>query len=223
VEILEGKVGAFGSTLVRPTHPISLGARATHHISDAELAGASNFETILGESLLDPLWQADAIVAHNATFDRRMIAQTIKSFTPDIPVTPDPLPDKTICTYRCALHLYPDADGYSNQVLRYYLKTSPVILPGLPPHRALADALVTASIVCRMLEQETAERLVELTTLPVLLSSAIRFGKHKGKKWEEVETSYLEWIIKENTFDVDVTHTARHWVEERRRKRASIR
>jgi exodeoxyribonuclease X len=123
------------------------------------------------------------------------------------------------------MHLWPDAPSYKNQVLRYWLGLEvPFLGSALYPHRALYDALVTAALVERMLQTHTVEELLLLTTEPVLLKT-IRFGTHRGKLWEEVPDGYLRWILRqgqkkddadEEGFDLDVIHTARHWIEARR-------
>ena len=67
----------------------------------------------------------------------------------------------SICTYKAALRVWPDAPGYSNQVLRYWLRPkgfSPAIAG--TPHRALPDAYVTAFVLRELLEMETVEELI---------------------------------------------------------------
>lgn len=202
------------STLIRPSCPVTVGARATHHIGDDELREAPSVPALLlrrglpelghqGESDFPNLPAVDDVifVAHNAGFDRRMLVQS--------GVHPDLLPPRTICTWRASLHLYQDAPSHSNQVLRYFLGVD-VPLCGLAPHRALADALTTAAILERMLETETVERLLELTTLPVLLRT-VRFGQHRGKLWEELDVGMLRWVLKRD-FGEDEKFTASHWL-----------
>lgn len=152
-----------------------------------------------------------AVAAHNISFDLRLLAQS--GVTLDNPV---------ICTYKCARHLMPDAPRHSNQVLRYWLglddKYGDLTLPGLPPHRAEADTLVTSRLLMELLRLRTAEELVVLTTQPVLLRTC-GFGKHAGTPWGDVPKDYLRWIVREGPerpgpggvklgFDPDTRHTA---------------
>lgn len=203
--------GGSASSLIRPRVPISVEARAAHHISDRDLARAPTMADLL---LHDPyFFRADVLVAHNAEFDLRMLRQS------RVPAAA--LPPRTICTWRCALHVFPDAPSYGNQVLRYHLGIGGPVKGDLPSHRALSDAIVTSRILTRMLEANTVDRLVELTTTPVLLRT-VKFGKHAGKLWEDVDTDYLAWITSKSDFQADVLHTARHWLAERRRKRAAL-
>src|ERR1700685_1071177 len=133
------------SLLVRPTCPVSLEPRAVHHITDAELERALTMGHALADGM--PLCRgAEVVAAHNLEFDLRLLLQS--------GVPRDALPARTICTWRCSLHLYPDPPSHSNQVLRYYLG---LVVPPVegPPHRALPDAVVTAELLRRMLRDRT--------------------------------------------------------------------
>lgn len=68
------------------------------------------------------------IVAHNAQFDRSMIPETGRPW---------------ICSYRPARHLWPDAQGHSNQVLRYWLDLR---VDAQAAHSAAGDTLVTGNV-----------------------------------------------------------------------------
>ena len=73
----------------------------------------------------------DVFVAHKWAFE----AQWLEDYLQGRPA---------ICTYKAALRLWPEAPGYSNQVLRYWLRPkdlNPAVAS--PPHRALPDAYVT--------------------------------------------------------------------------------
>jgi exodeoxyribonuclease X len=213
------------SSLIRPTCPVSMGARAVHHISDSELGDNWTMQDMLQRRGLpelgvgpgelsdvddDYLEEEVVMVAHNLAFDRKMLVQS--------GVFEHRLPKKQVCTWRCAMHLYPDSeDGHSNQVLRYYLGLKVPQLTTLPPHRALPDALVTAALAQHMLMSKTPDELVALTTAPAILKT-IRFGKHRGTLWKNAPSDYLDWIIRKGQFDdIDVTHTARTVLESRNR------
>ncbi len=206
----DGKA-AMSHTLIRPSVPVNVAARATHHISDEMLLAAPTMAEALAK--MPGLLTADVLAAHNAEFDLRMLRQSGVSLKI--------LPPRTICTYRCALHLFPDAPAHGNQVLRYHLGLGAPENGDLPTHRALSDAIVTAKLLIRMLEERSINQLVELTQMPVLLNT-VRFGKHAGKLWQDVESDYLQWVLSKNDFNPDVTHTARHWLTERRKRRAAL-
>lgn len=205
-------------TYVNPGMPIPPVARAVHHISDADVAGAPSpgsameeMHIAMGAESGDVVW-----VAHNMSFDEK--------FLPLLDDSPK------ICTYRCALHIWPDAPGHGNQVLRYWLgldESGELQLPeGLHPHRALYDILVTEGILRRMLrgleagtggfdpmtQDEALLELVRLSRAPVVLTKA-RFGKHAGKAWDWIvrnDSSWCDWYLRLPDPDDDVRHTILH-------------
>jgi exodeoxyribonuclease X len=211
-------------TLIQPTVPITIGARATHHITDEELKTApgpkETMET-LGEMLRDEEGDETVTVFHNAEFDLRLLRQTC--WAVDL-VYHTIIPARYICTWVCAKHIYPDSPGHSNQVLRYYLGLDELYgsltIPGVPPHRAMPDALVTSRLLMHMLRTKTPEELILLTQTPVL-QTYCRMPKHAGKTWEEVariDPSYCHWMLAQGPevklpaggktgFDADTIHT----------------
>ena len=192
-------VGRSVSSLIRPRNPIPPEARAVHHISDADVQDAPSLREMLGE-LLDG---ADICAAHNAKFEEH--------FTPDKSL-------RWICTYKCALIVWPDAPGHSNQCLRYWLgvDADDGFYPNLsmPPHRALPDAYVTAFILKRLLIERPVDDLLTISRYPALIG-VMRFGKHKGTKFEDAPCSYLEWIRDQSDMNEDTKFTARYWLQKR--------
>lgn len=186
------------TSLFSPSVPVLPVARAAHHITDAELASAPKLKHN------PPPLDADVLVAHNAEFDVRLLRQS----------GVEKLPEKTICTWRCSMHLWPDAPKHSNQVLRYHVGFEPVLKVKGPPHRALPDAAVTAGLFCEMMKNNTVEGLIEMSSGPVLLNT-VRFGKYRGQKWESLDEGYLHWILSKD-FDADAKFTAQHWINKKR-------
>lgn len=250
--------GTHEHTLVSPgDRRISFGAMATHHITpemvaEAPVAIEALWALRLGPasvtcSLCDgtgeaqhsdgsmdscpdcegrgieqnhPDWAApNVLVFHNAEFDRGFLPGWLRE-----------LPH--ICTWRCALHLFPQAESHSNGSLWYELGLQRPMPPeaGTMPHRALFDALMTRDILEHMISQvthvyedsgalfsrDTALRhLIELTSTPVLLTKC-RFGKHRDSLWADIPSSYMDWVLTQD-FDEDTKHTCRHWLQERGR------
>jgi exodeoxyribonuclease X len=194
------------TTLVNPGDvPVSVEARAAHHITDEELRDAPTLVQLVNRGFFEPLATPDvAIVAHNAEFDLRMLRQSGLEFA-HRPV---------ICTWRCALHLWPEAPRHGNQHMRYFLDLAVPSLMGAAPHRALPDAVVTRELLLRCLERATLEELVDYANKPVLLST-IFFGKHRGTAWADAPSDYLSWVLSRD-FDADVMYTARHHLQLRK-------
>lgn len=191
------QVGLPTAKLYRPGGVVSVHARAVHHICDTDLdtAEASSVEAV--EKFLSHGPPVDGFVAHHAEFER--------SFLPT-------LSDASwICTAKSARRAWPQAPGYSNQVLRYWLglRLEPAL--ALPAHRAGPDAYVTAHILQQLLLTETVDTLIDWTTQPTVVS----FGKHKGRPWNEVPSGYLHWMMGED--DMADRHRRRAQDELKRR------
>lgn len=184
------------SMLVNPGHPIPPATRAVHHISDTDVVGAITPDAACAV-LMHGMEPGDMFAAHNAKFERAFFGGGSHPW---------------ICTFQCAKHIFPEAPGHSNQVLRYYLNVDddgldPVA--AMPPHRAGPDTLVTAFILRRMIFATSVNELVRLTSAPVVLTT-INFGKHRGMRWAELPRDYLQWIAFKSDLGVDEKHTARH-------------
>jgi exodeoxyribonuclease X len=194
----------FSAELCNPGVPIPPEVSAVHHITDDLLIDLCSPLQAL-ENLLNYFGALDdcVMVAHNAKFDRGFLSNLVHIDRP------------WICTYRCALHLWPDAPGHSNQVLRYWLKQHPEWIPlDLAPHRALYDALCTEQILRFMLVSHSLDELIELSKKPVILQK-VRFGKYKGSLWQDVDYGYLKWVMRQQNIDADVLHTAHHYLTKR--------
>ena len=166
-----------GFWLCDPGRPIPPETSAIHHITDWDVAGhmpwLELFDYIIGPHATDFVIHA----AHNAKFERQWITDERTGGA------------SWICTYKCALRLWPDAPGHSNQALRYWRKPQ-----GLDraiadrAHRAYPDAYVTAFLLRDMLDLTTIEQLIEWSNQPALLAK-IPFGDLRGKPWSEAATT----------------------------------
>jgi len=188
------------ATLVRPAIPVPAEASAVHHLIDEDLAGAPLFEDII-----DQFKGADAYVAHNAEFEQAFLG--------------DRLGDATwVCTYKCALRVWPDLVSHSNQVLRYHLGlVNPfgIDRATLTPHRALSDVIVTAGIFVELLKRARWSELVRWSWEPPLLT-VLTFGKHRGERFDAVPEDYLRWMAEgPNELREEVKFSARYWLEKR--------
>jgi exodeoxyribonuclease X len=186
------------STLVNPGCKIPPEVSAVHHILDEDVARSPCLEEVLGGNL-EQFGPLDAFAAHNAKFDSAFL----KSHTPGLP---------WVCTWRCALHVWPEAPSHKNFALHYWLGGGRPI--DLQPHRALCDATVTATLLTALLQERGFDELVSMSTRPVVLRTC-RFGKYAGKSWSDVPTDYLQWVERQD-FDADVRLTVE--TELKRRK-----
>jgi exodeoxyribonuclease X len=176
----DNRIEYVGTKLVNPARLIPPEASAVNHLIDEDVADASPFEAVW------PLFSDGApsvYAAHNCAFDQSYI--------------PTPAGTRWICTYKCALRLWTQAPGHGNQILRYWI--------GLDrhqgfdrqfaqaAHRAGPDAYVTAWLLKALLAQSSVEELVAWTQEPPV-HPRLTFGKHRGQKWCDVPTDYLQWL-----------------------------
>jgi exodeoxyribonuclease X len=196
------------STLVAPGRRLSPEAQAVHHLRDIDLRQAPKLPLALDQMLHHfgaSRGTRLVVAAHNAAFDRAFLETFHDHFGAA----------QWLCTYRLACHLYPNAPGHSNQVLRYFLGLDNEVrasLPGqsLSAHRALYDAITTACLLKHMLSNRTLEDLLILQDQPVL-QRVVRFGKYRGQEWAAVPRDYLAYVMRQTGpggFDADVMHTA---------------
>lgn len=201
-------VGMPGSLLVDPGHPIPPETSAVHHIVDADVVSAPVFEEAALSTFFDEeRMQAErlVLVAHNAKFERQWL-------TPEVTGEAD-----WICTYKCALRIWPDAPAHNNGTLRYWLNPEGLARHRAEPaHRAGPDAYVTAYILREMLKVMSLDELVDISSRPALLPKC-NFGKHRGTPWADVPSDYLRWASGQQ-MDEDVAFTVRHHLAERAKR-----
>lgn len=207
-EVLVGDNGACSveapvSRLFRPLHGIPPEAMAVHHLTEADFDAAMPAATpaLLREVLLAAP-RLDILVAHNAQFEQAFLAEALDGAVP------------WICTYKVALHVWPDAPRHSNQVLRYWrgLSLDPAL--AMPPHRAGPDACVTAHLLVELLKYVDIEQMLAWTLEPRQLP-LVPFGKHRGQKWSDVPGDYLQWMVGQATMERDVIFAAEREVSRR--------
>ncbi len=192
-----------GHLLINPHRPIPPVASAVHHIIDVDVETAPSWDPGFLGFDAPPDGELIAYAAHNAAFE-----QGFAGADPAVP---------WICTYKAALRLWPDAPSHSNQALRYWRNPE-----GLhhetaqPAHRAFPDAYVTAFLLRDLIAAADGhiEALMDWMHQPALQIHC-RFGEHKDKRWDDVPSDYLEWILRAD-FDADVRFTAEHHLDLRR-------
>lgn len=189
------RVGSGGAEFVFPGREIPPEASAVHHIIDADVLRAERL--VMVAKRLD----GDILAAHDAKFEQGFLNEFTFA--------------RWICTYKCALRVWPDAPSHSNQTLRYWLNPEGLgrAIPQ-PAHRAYPDAYVTAFLLRDILNEHlTVEEAIQVSNEPALLKK-VHFGKHQGQQWSEVPLGYLHWAFDQD-FDEDVAYTVRHEIQRR--------
>ncbi len=184
-----------GALFVDPQRPIPSRTAAVHHIIDADVAGSPPWPVVAPPILAAP--GLLALAAHRIEFERRWCVDAMTGGLP------------WICTYKCALRLWPEMPSHSNQGLRY--ERMPAGLDralGLPAHRAGPDAYVTAHHLRDMLNECSLDQLIAWSREPALLVR-VPFGPFRGRRWADLDDTALDAILARDS-DRDMRFTARH-------------
>ena len=214
VQIAFKHEGGSFSGLYKPEIKIPPEASAIHHITNKMVADKPTFKESTDQPIIKKLFEDkdSVVVAHNAPFDLMIIAKE------------DIKPHNFICTLRVARELDPEGKipRYNLQYLRYLLDLD----VEATAHDALGDVLVLEKLFERLknkiiqeekvTEDEAIEKMIEISSHPSLFRT-MNFGKHNGKKIEEVlatDRGYLEWLLQEkldsDQIEDDWIYTLKH-------------
>lgn len=197
--------GNVENGLFNPGKPISIDAMSVNHITNEMVKDKPKFrKSAIRRKLIELLEDENNIlVAHNAGFDVRMLqCESVN-------------PKKIICTLKLAHSLDEDAviPRYNLQYLRYYFKLNIVATA----HDALGDILVLEGLFKRMYTKakkiygdDAIDKMIEISKNPLLLKR-MPFGKHKGKKFEDIPVDYLQWLS-ESDIEKDLRYTVMHYL-----------
>jgi len=193
-------------------------AMELHHITPEMLAGKKPLKQTEGFIDLVRLNLPENIfIAHDAPSDLKMLKR--EGFTCCM---------KVIDTLKCTKHLFPDLQVYRLQFLRYELelyKNEYTTDISLQAHDAISDAWITKILLdklnretsrkfCLEIGSKTIEKLIELSSMPVLLKY-FQFGKYKGEEITEVIHSdyrYIEWMRNTLKLDEDMKYTLNYYL-----------
>jgi exodeoxyribonuclease X len=197
-----------GALFVNPGRAISAEAMAVHHILDFQVAEAPLWKQIAA-SILQPGEGFQALAAHRAAFEQRYCTPRLCGGTP------------WICTWKCALRVWPELPRFSNQMLRYQRMPDGLIHElGLPAHRAMPDAYVTAHHLRDLLNDASLEQLLAWSCEPGLLPR-VPSGRDRGKGWDRLNMDSLQELSLDR--DVDVHFTAETELARRGENQGSLK
>lgn len=176
---------------------------AIHHLTREDFGDdlKSCTEGLLNDFVMSSQ-RPDFLVAHNAAFESQHIPAVVT----------DGL--EWICTVKAARSIWPEAPGYSNQVLRYWrgIRLDPNV--AMPPHRAGPDAWVTAHLLIDLLRTASVDDLLSVTQAPSQLDR-VPFGRYRGRDWTVPPSDYLRWLVSEPDMANDVLVRARKELADR--------
>lgn len=178
-----------GSRLVNPGRPITPETMAIHHILDEQVAGAPLWKAVAPE-ILRPKGEVLTLAAHRAAFEQRYCRPSLSGGA------------DWICTWKCALRLWPELQSFSNQMLRYLRRPEGLVHElGLPAHRAAPDAYVTAHHLRDMLNAASIDQLLAWSREPGLLPR-VPAGPERGKAFADLSLEALQALARDRDLDV---------------------
>lgn len=184
--------GEGGARLVNPGRAIPPLPQTIHHILDEQVADAPLWHDV-ARAVLDPYPRLRALAAHRAAYEEKFCTPALTRGAP------------WVCTWKCALRLWPDSPAFSNQMLRYWRKPAGLIHErGLPAHRAFPDAYVTAFHLRDMLNAVGLDQLLAWSRVPGLLPR-VRQGPDRGKTWQDASDETLHTMLRDGDEDVRFT------------------
>ena len=188
------------SVLVNPGMPISFPAMSIHHISNEMVRQAADPDDLRKEIVKG----VDYLCAHNAAFDSRFIRGHSVPW---------------LCTFKGARTAWPEMQSHGNGSIRYERGLLLDDKRSEPSHRAGPDTWVTAHILLDLLKIYEPETLAEISRNPVLQITCW-LKAHRGKRWSEVPSNYLDWIVNKSEMrndpaSEDVVFTAKYHLAKR--------
>jgi exodeoxyribonuclease X len=147
VPIVGGTIGEPQSWLVRPDQPIKYFATRIHGITSKELAGAPVFADV--EIEVRAALDGAVLVAHNAHVDVGVLQRKLGDWQcPEV-----------FDTLKLARRFLPGQPSYKLGALVEAFMLAQDLPPGLTPHRATYDALVTARLFVLLVTKTSDEHL----------------------------------------------------------------
>ncbi|MDD3596495.1 exonuclease domain-containing protein [Sulfuricurvum sp.] len=208
----KGEILELHNDFCMPPLPISFEAMAIHHITPEMLVGTSScVETTAFKRLVELNTPENLMVIQNAEFDLGMLAK--EGMTSQM---------KLIDTFRVLRALHPLDTPHGLQFKRYqwglYKHEQPLIDKlgiVINAHDALGDVIVLKHLYEKLNEEHTVDSMIELCSKPIILEY-IPFGKHKGKRFEEVAIEArndLRYMLENFDLDADLRATLLHHME----------
>lgn len=177
----------------KPPVPISVKSSSITHVTNEMVSDKPLFESSQMKKNLEKILPDNILVAHSASFDIGVLEKEGL----EVP--------QYICTLKVARYLDSESEipEYGLQYLRYYHSLN---VEDARAHDARSDIKVLEALFNFLYEKMKASgksedeiiyEMIRISREPVLFK-VFGFGKHRGKKLEEVvayDRKYLEWML----------------------------
>lgn len=166
---------------------IALGALATHHILETDIAEKPSFDTFKMPQGVQYL------IGHNIDYD----ITAIQKCQPDFTV-------KGICTLALCRMVWPELPHTLSAMYYHVMDDLELARKHLRhAHNAKADIYFTGVILKTLVEQLGIK---DMNSLFIMSESAripkyITFGKHKGTAIKDLDPSYVTWLLRQDDLD----------------------
>ena len=167
--------------------PIALGALATHHILETDIAEKPSFDTFKMPQGVQYL------IGHNIDYD----ITAIQKCQPDFTV-------KGICTLALCRMVWPELPHTLSAMYYHVMDDLELARKHLRhAHNAKADIYFTGVILKTLVEQLGIK---DMNSLYIMSETAripkyITFGKHKGTAVKDLDPSYVTWLLRQDDLD----------------------
>ena len=167
--------------------PIALGALATHHILEADIAEKPSFDTFKMPQGVQYL------IGHNIDYD----IKAVQKCQPDFTV-------KGICTLALCRMVWPELPHTLSAMYYHVMDDLELARKHLRhAHNAKADIYFTGVILKTLVEQLGIR---DMNSLFIMSETAripkyITFGKHKGTAIKDLDSGYVSWLLKQPDLD----------------------
>ena len=167
--------------------PIALGALATHHILEADIAEKPSFDTFKMPQGVQYL------IGHNIDYD----IKAVQKCQPDFTV-------KGICTLALCRMVWPDPPHTLGAMYYHVMDDLELARKHLRhAHNAKADIYFTGVILSTLVE---LLGIRDMNSLYIMSETAripkyITFGKHKGTAIKDLDSGYVSWLLKQPDLD----------------------
>ena len=167
--------------------PIALGALATHHILETDIAEKPSFDTFKMPQGVQYL------IGHNIDYD----ITAIQKCQPDFTV-------KGICTLALCRMVWPELPHTLSAMYYHVMDDLELARKHLRhAHNAKADIYFTGVILKTLVEQLGIK---DMNSLFIMSETAripkyITFGKHKGTAIKDLDSGYVSWLLKQPDLD----------------------